>query len=68
MTDEAPKTPKPRGLAALSPERRAEISRMGGLAVPAEKRMFARDRDLASSAGVIGGKNGTGPQKKKGAE
>lgn len=64
MTEETqPK--KPRGLAAVSPERRAEISRMGGLSVPAEKRMFAKDRDLAASAGRIGGSNGTGPQKKK---
>lgn len=64
MTEE-PKIKKPRGLAAVSPERRAEISRMGGLAVPSEKRMFAKNRELASSAGRIGGSNGTGPQKKK---
>lgn len=68
MTDEAPKTPKLRGLAACTPERRAEISRMGGLAVPAEKRMFAKDPGLAASAGRVGGSKGTGPQKKKEAE
>lgn len=64
MTEE-PKIKKPRGLAACSPERRAEISRMGGLAVPSHKRSFAVNPGLASTAGQIGGQNGTGPQKKK---
>ncbi|MDB5422299.1 MAG: stress-induced protein [Brevundimonas sp.] len=45
-----------RGFAALSPERRKEISRLGGGAVPAEKRSFAQDRSLARNAGKLGGK------------
>lgn len=44
-----------RGFASLSPERRAEIARLGGAAVPAEKRSFAQNRDLACSAGAKGG-------------
>ena len=50
------KTEKPkRGLACLSPERRREIARLGGKAVPADKRAFARDANLAASAGRVGG-------------
>lgn len=52
-------TPKrPRGFAALSPERRSEIGRMGGLAQPKGARSFEKDRDLAASAGRKGGANG----------
>jgi general stress protein YciG len=63
--EEQPKIKKPRGLAAVSPERRAEISRMGGLAVPKENRSFFKNRDLASRAGVVGGQNGRPPPKKE---
>ena len=45
---------KPRGLAAMSPERRREIQSMGGKAVPKEKRAF-NDRTLARHAGKLGG-------------
>ena len=45
-----------RGFATLTLERRREVSSMGGKAVAPEKRMYARDRDLASSAGRKGGK------------
>ena len=44
-----------RGLACLSAERRREIARLGGKAVPADKRAFSRDAALASSAGRVGG-------------
>ena len=44
-----------RGFAAMTPERRREIARMGGASVPGEKRSFAKDRDLAASAGRKGG-------------
>jgi uncharacterized protein len=47
MTD----APRPRGFAALSPERRAEISRKGGSSVPPEKRYFAMDNQAAVEAG-----------------
>lgn len=49
------KAPRPRGFAALSPERRREIARQGGAAVPSDKRSFAQNRDLAASAGKAGG-------------
>lgn len=45
---------KPRGLAAMTPERRREIQSMGGKAVPPEKRAF-NDRTLARHAGKRGG-------------
>lgn len=44
-----------RGFASLSPERRLEISRMGGAAVPTEKRAFSTNPDLAREAGRKGG-------------
>lgn len=53
MDGEKPK----RGLAALSPERRREIASLGGKAVPADKRAFAKSTTLAQSAGKCGGKN-----------
>jgi general stress protein YciG len=50
-------TPKKlRGFAAISLERRREISRMGGLSVPPEKRLFAVDPQAASKHGRKGGK------------
>jgi general stress protein YciG len=39
----------------MSPEKRREISSMGGRAVPPEKRPFAADPTLAAAAGKIGG-------------
>ena len=44
-----------RGFAAMDPEKRREIARMGGASVPSEKRSFAKDRELASTAGRKGG-------------
>ena len=46
---------KRRGFAAMDPERRREIARRGGQNVPAERRSFAIDRDLAMRAGQRGG-------------
>lgn len=54
MTIRTNKTHK-RGFASLSAERRAEIARKGGAAVPADKRAFAQNRNLARSAGAKGG-------------
>lgn len=48
-------TPKPRGFAALSPERRKEIARMGGKSIAPDKRAFSQNRELASRAGKVGG-------------
>lgn len=53
MSNEKPKAR--RGFAALTPERRAEISRKGGASIPAHKRAFAVNRDLAATAGKAGG-------------
>lgn len=49
-------TPKPRGFATLSPERRREIAAMGGAAGAGTKRGFAvmdtdRVKDLARKGG-----------------
>lgn len=44
-----------RGFASLSPARRTEIAKMGGAAVPAEKRSFSQNHALAVAAGRKGG-------------
>jgi general stress protein YciG len=44
-----------RGFASMSQERQREIASMGGKSVPAEKRSFSQNRDLASEAGRKGG-------------
>lgn len=44
-----------RGFAAMDKDRRREIAQRGGRNVPAERRSFARDRDLAMRAGQRGG-------------
>jgi hypothetical protein len=54
MTDTTT-TRKPRGFAAMSPEKRREIARKGGASVPNEKRSFSKNRDLATNAGRKGG-------------
>jgi general stress protein YciG len=52
---------KPRGFAAMDPEKRQEIARKGGKAVPAEKRYYANKAN-ASAAGFKGGKS---PRRRK---
>jgi len=54
------KRPARRGFAAMNPERRREIARKGGASVPSEKRSFAKDRDLAATAGRKGGEASRG--------
>lgn len=49
------RTKSRRGFAAMSPEKRREIAALGGAGVPAAKRSFSRDHDLAKSAGRDGG-------------
>jgi general stress protein YciG len=44
----------------MSPERRLEIARKGGASVPGEKRSFAKDRELAATAGRKGGEASRG--------
>jgi len=48
-------TKKPRGFACMTPDRRSEIARMGGQAVPADKRTYSIDKSKASASGKIGG-------------
>lgn len=58
MTAIPPITPAPkarRGFAAMSPERQREIASKGGSAIPASKRSFSIDRNLAAMAGAKGG-------------
>lgn len=57
MTEEQPKPKSKRGFAAMTPEQRREIASMGGKSVPAERRSFAQNPNLAASAGSKGGKS-----------
>ena len=61
MTDK-PKARK--GFAAMSPEKQREIARKGGASVPADRRSFSQNRDLAASAGSLGGKASHGGGRK----
>lgn len=49
-------TPKPRGFAALTPERRREIASLGGKAQPASAKSFSVNPSIAARAGSKGGK------------
>jgi general stress protein YciG len=58
MTDESNWKVVPcgkRGFAGMTPERRKEIAAKGGKSVPANKRAFAANKDLAIKAGRKGG-------------
>lgn len=46
-----------RGFAAMAPEKRQAIARMGGKSLPPEKRSFSQNKELAAKAGAQGGKN-----------
>jgi general stress protein YciG len=63
MTLDAEKPKAKRGFAAISPERRREIAASGGASVPPGKRSFSQNRELAASAGRIGGSSS--PSRKK---
>ena len=56
-----------RGFAAMSPEKRREIARKGGAAVPNEKRSFSQSPDLAAKAGRKGGESSHGGGRRAGA-
>ena len=49
------KTKSKRGFASMAPEKQRAIARKGGASVPAAKRSFSQNRDLATSAGRKGG-------------
>jgi general stress protein YciG len=57
-------TKQRRGFACMSPEQRREIARKGGASVDPSKRSFAKDRDLAASAGRKGGEASRGGGRK----
>ncbi|WP_035714831.1 general stress protein [Azorhizobium doebereinerae] len=46
-----------RGFAAMDAEKQRAIARKGGESVPAEKRSFSQNRELASAAGRKGGQS-----------
>ncbi|BGE84744.1 MULTISPECIES: general stress protein [Methylosinus] len=46
-----------RGFAAMDEAKQREIARKGGESVPAEKRSFSKDHDLAAQAGRKGGQS-----------
>jgi general stress protein YciG len=51
------KTPARRGFAAMSPDQRRFIASKGGRSVPADRRSFSQDRQLAARAGRKGGQS-----------
>ena len=55
MADGSNSTSK-RGFASMSAEKQREIASKGGKSVPAGKRSFFQNRDLAAEAGRRGGK------------
>lgn len=52
---EAPTPKARRGFAAMDEETRRRIAAKGGASVPASKRSFSKDRQLAADAGRKGG-------------
>ena len=44
-----------RGFASMTPEKRKEIASKGGKSVPADKRAFSVNKDLAKTSGRKGG-------------
>lgn len=57
-----------RGFASMDPTRQREIARKGGSMVPAYKRSFSQNRELAREAGRKGGKTSRGGRKQVAAE
>ncbi|MGO4171534.1 general stress protein [Bosea sp. TAF32] len=51
-----------RGFAGMDDDKQRDIARQGGQSVPAEKRSFSQDPELASEAGKKGGENSHGGQ------
>ena len=51
-----------RGFASMGEDRQREIASKGGRSVPAEKRSFSQDRELASEAGRKGGQASGAPR------
>ncbi len=49
-----------RGFASMDEQKQREIASKGGSSVPAEKRSFSQDHELAAEAGRKGGSNSQG--------
>jgi general stress protein YciG len=64
--EQHPRPKARRGFAAMSPEKRREIARKGGAAVPSEKRSFSQSPDLAAKAGRKGGETSHGGGRRRG--
>ena len=68
MTQPVPAIKKPkqrRGFSAMDPAKRKLIAAKGGAAVPAHKRSFAKDKNLAVAAGRLGGEASRGGGRKR---
>ena len=65
LVSDKPKMPAKRGFAAMSKEKRSAISRLGGAAVPNEKRAFTVNSALAASAGQKGGERAQGRRSRR---
>ena len=52
-----------RGFASMDPAKQRAIASKGGSSVPAEKRPFAQNHQLAAAAGRKGGENSHGGRK-----
>lgn len=57
MSKERGKGTSNRGFAAMDAEKQRAIARKGGESVPAEKRSFFQNRELAAKAGRKGGQS-----------
>lgn len=64
MEDATPK--QRRGFAAMDPAKRREIARKGGASVAPENRTYAKNRELAASAGKKGGEVSRGARRAAG--
>ena len=49
-----------RGFASMDDKKQRDIASKGGQSVPAEKRPFSQDHELAAEAGRKGGQNSQG--------
>lgn len=56
------------GFASFTPERRREVAAKGGSAVPAHRRSFYMNRELAQEAGRKGGETSRGGGRKPAGE
>lgn len=59
--------PQRKGFALMTPEKRREIAAKGGASVPANRRAYARDPNLAAAAGRKGGLAKAGKRRERAA-